>query len=80
MVFCATVADASSQSTDFSGEMVPGVEKTAAPEDGNNGDGTRGGKVCPGHVADSVLTCSEYPRKRCQMIVQAGSEVPGLSF
>ena len=53
-MFCAAVADASSQSTDFSGEMVPGVEKTVAPEDGNNGDGNRGGKVCHGHVVDSV--------------------------
>ena len=51
MFFYATVADASSQSTDFSGEVVPGVDDTAAPDDGNNEDGTRGGKV---HVADSV--------------------------
>jgi hypothetical protein len=35
------VADASS---DFSGEMVLGVEKTVAPDDVNNEDGTRGGK------------------------------------
>ena len=53
-MFCATVADASSQSTDFSGEVVPRVEKTVAPDDGNNEDGSRGGKVCPGHVADTV--------------------------
>ncbi|CAI8035406.1 hypothetical protein GBAR_LOCUS19876 [Geodia barretti] len=38
------VADASSQSTDFSGEMVPGVEKTVALDDVNNEDGSRGGK------------------------------------
>ena len=52
MVFCAAVA--SSQSNDFSCEVVPGVENTVAPDDGNNEDGSRGGKVCPGHVADSV--------------------------
>ena len=51
MVFCAAVADVLSQSTDFSGEVVPGVEETLAPDDGNNEDGSRGGKV---HVADSV--------------------------
>ncbi|CAI8039686.1 hypothetical protein GBAR_LOCUS22117 [Geodia barretti] len=43
----AVVADASSQSTDFSGEMVPGVEKTQAPDGGNNEDQSREGKVCP---------------------------------
>jgi hypothetical protein len=38
------VADASSECSDFSGEVVPGVEKTVAPDDGNNEDGSRGGK------------------------------------
>ncbi|CAI8055835.1 hypothetical protein GBAR_LOCUS30450, partial [Geodia barretti] len=38
------VADASSQSTDFSSEVVLGVEKTVALDDGNNEDGSRGGK------------------------------------
>ena len=55
-MFCATVADASSQSSDFSGEVVPGVEKTVAPDDGNNEDGSRGCcKVCMSWtLADSV--------------------------
>ena len=53
MVFCAAVADASYQSTGFSGEVVPGVEKTVALDDGNNEDGSRGGEVCLRHVADS---------------------------
>ena len=51
-VFCAAVADASYQSTIFSSEVVPGVEKTVAPDDGNNEDGSRGGKVWT--LADSV--------------------------
>ena len=50
MVFCATVADAPCQSTDFSGEVVPRVEKTVAPDDGNNEDQSRGGKVCLRHA------------------------------
>ena len=50
MVFYATVADVSYQSTDFSGEMVPGVEKTQATDDVNNEDGSRGGKVCLRHA------------------------------
>ena len=50
-VFCAAVADASSQSNDFSGEVVPGVEKTVAPDDGNN-EGRS--KVRPETLTDSV--------------------------
>ena len=37
-----TVADAS-----VFGEVLPGVKETVAPDDVNNQDGSRGGKVCP---------------------------------
>ena len=81
MCFYATVADASSQSTGFSGEVVPGVEKTPAPDDGNNEDGSRGGKVCLRHawltLCRMITICC---RMSYQMIIQVASEVPDLSF
>ena len=58
-----TVADASSESTDSSevSEVVTGVEETTFSTDASNGDGNRGGKVCPRCVVCSVdTTCCEY--------------------
>ena len=60
---CATVPDASSESTDSSevSDVVTGVEETTTTTDASNDDGNRGGKVCPRCVVCSLdTTCCEY--------------------